>query len=483
MNKTSNYCLRDILLILIVWSIFLAIPYILSFLDIQQYKIIIVNSWYIYAIILVLTTMYIVYPAETKNFICRILCKKIEETTGLTIENSDETIQKLKEEVKGKSLIFSDNFDDNIVTPIKDTFFEILSKDLFSEKYEKVVLDASTKAEEDSIKGSVKEFKCKTYVEIAYSSMNLNQYDMPERIKNLQYLIESKYNTFTELQIKFLLSLCQCYLVQDDVEAALDTSYKALCLTRSSKINNNTNLLSIIYHIQTRVFIALDKPMQAIATAKEGIKYANDKMDSLLNYLLSSIYFNYLKDPYKAKIYAIKSWSKIYQGAEYYNSLVYLYYFSSFFAGDYQMAVEFLENHIMTENNNQHYGNLSYLLFKIGRISEAKKIAEQEIDKNTDSQKQLAAKNTLAMIMKEEQNYERAIYLFSDILPSFEKDKDNYWGKYFYAEILYNRGVCYTKLKNYAKATDDISKAIELNFDDIDICVYEKIEFNLENKN
>lgn len=473
-----NYRMKEVLLIVSAWVIFLVIPYIISKFGLD-YKTMLSNSWWIYAGLVIGTVFYFLFPDDIRSIFCQICKKKLKDVLGRDLGNNDEDIRKLKEEVKNNSLIFPDNSARNITPKIKDPFLENLSEDFSSGKYEKIVLDASKKVEEDSVKGNIKEFKCRTFMEFAYSCMNLNQYDMVERVENLKFLINSKYNKYEGLGIKFLLSLSQCYLIQGNIEQALNTSYEALYKTQNCKCTHDAALLATIYHIQTRIFIAADKPIQAVAAAEEGMKYADDKMDSLLNYLLSSIYFNYFRNPYKAKIYADRSWSKIYKGADYYDSLVYLYYFSSFFAEDYQSATDFLENNINTEHNTQHYGNLSYLLLKVGRKTEAKKIAEEEIEKNNDTNKKSSAKNTLAMILKEEKNYEKAIYLFSDILPSFEKDKDNFWGRYFYAEILYNRGVCYAKLKNYEKANEDISKAIELNFDKVDIRLYEEIQYNL----
>ena len=472
-----KYKVKDILLILFIWGIFIGIPYIISYFE-MDYKSMLLNSWWIYAGLFIGTVFYFLFPNNVRNLFCQICKKKIEDVTGATtieVDNKDEDIQKLKAEVKNKTLIFQDNCKRNIIKT-ETPFFDNLSKDLAAEKYEKVVLEASKMVKDDSVVGTFEEFKCRTFIEFAYSCMNLNQYNITERITNLQYLISSKYNRYEGLHIEFLLSLCQCYLIQEDTVNAIKTSYKALYIAQNSNYKSSPQILTTIYHIQTRVFIAQDKPIQAVAAAEEGIKYADDKMESILNYLLSSVYFNYFKNPYKAKIYASRSWSKIYHGAEHYNSLVYLYYFSSFFAEDYQAAVDFLENNINVEHNSKHYSNLSYLLVKVGRIKEAKEIAETEITKDIDEKIKVSAKNALAMVLMKDGNYEKAIYLFSDILPSFEQDRDNFWGKYFYAEILYNRGTCYMKLNNYFKASEDIDKAIELNFDKIDINLYEEIQ-------
>ena len=278
--------------------------------------------------------------------------------------------------------------------------------------------------------------------------------------------------------LKFMIMLSQCYLQQNKTVDALDISYKALHKIKENK-KCPSQLLAVLYYIQAKIFISQDKIIQAIVTAKEGAKFADEKLECDLYRLISSTYFNYLNDTKQALLFALKCWAKIYPNAKYLSQLVHLCYFSYFFEGRYQEAADFLENYTVTEKTNKYYANLSYLLYKTGQFEKAKEYAEKALECEKD--RAVAAKNTLAMLAMDTPNYEKAIYLFSEILPSFEEDKENPHGKYFYSEILYNRGKCYAELGNYQKANEDIDTAIKLGFENIDAKLFEEIQYNVIN--
>lgn len=477
--------LKDFLLLLGVWVIFIDIPIIFSYFG-MDYKSILVSSWWLYAGLFIITISYILYPQQVKEIFYRICAKKIEDTTGVSIIKNDENIKEdskdikeLKKEVQKTRITIAEDSDKIIEINSKDKKIIQLSKDFSDGKYEKIILDAKRQLISDKQMSAKKEFCYRVFMEFAYSQMSSNQYNKDDRINNLKNIIDSNQSKNKTILFKFMLMLSQCYLQQYNFSEALKISYQILHEIKKDSENYSSNFLTNLYSLQARILISQDRPIYAILAAKEGIKFADDKHECDLCYLISNIYFNYLNNTTEALSYALKSWSLIYSGADYQSNLVSLCYFSYFFEKKYKEAAEFLENYTITEKTEAHYANLSYLLYKTKQFEKAKEYAEKAIEKQKE--KAVAAKNTLAMLAMDAKNYEKGIYLLSEILPNFAEDKDNYYGKYFYAEILYNRGKCYTKLGNYLKANDDINEAINAGFDNIEADLLEELEYNITN--
>ena len=480
-----NYRIKEILWILSVWVIFLVIPYVISKFGLD-YKNMLCSSWWLYAILFLGTSTYFIFPEGVRNLFCKICEKKIEDTTGVSsaLETRDnKNIKEFKEEIQKSKTIITEAPDTTKEIHSKEKDLNQLSKDFNDKKYEKVILDATNKLKSDI--NDEKEYCYRIFMELAYSEMNTSQYIMDDRIENLKIIINHKQTQSKAIQFRFMLMLSQCYLQQHKLTEALSFSYKTLYKMNANKEKCSSNLFATLYHLQAKIFISQDKPIQAISIAKMGLKFADEKRECDLCYLISSAYFNYLNKTKDALFYALKSWAKIYPGAQHQSNLVYLCYFSYFFEGQYSEAAEFLENYTITEKKNKYYANLSYLFYKIDNFNQATEYAEKAIEdekKGTVACKDVvAARNTLAMLAMNEKNYEKAIYLFSEILPSFEEDKDSRYGKYFYSEILYNRGKCYAELGNYQKANDDINAAMKLGFENIDARLFEEIQYNVIN--
>lgn len=476
-----DYKKKEVFFIIGTWIIFLGIPYLFSYLDIP-YKDILVNSWWIYALLLIATFFYFCNPETVRNVICRICEKKIEDVIGVpsalgTRDNKD--IKEFKEEIKKPEIKVVDDSEEIIKIKSQDSDLIQLSKDFADGKYEKIILDVTNKLKSDKSIDFKKEYFCRVFMEFAFSIMSTNQYVMDDRIENLKSIIDSKQAENKTILMKFMIMLSQCYLQQNKLSEALEVSYKTLYKIKKDKKGYSSEILALFYHLQARIFISLDQPIQAIIVAKEGLKFADDENEADLYHLISSTYFNCLNNTKQALLFALKSWAKIYPNAKYLSSLVYICYFSYFFEGQYQEAAEFLENYTVTEKTNKYFANLSYLLYKTGQFEKAKEYAEKALEYEKD--RAVAAKNTLAMLAMDAQNYERAIYLFSEILPNFAEDKDSRYGKYFYSEILYNRGKCYAELGNYTKANDDINTAMKLGFENIDARLFEEIQYNVIN--
>ncbi len=472
-----NYRIKEILWILSVWVIFLVIPYVISKFGLD-YKNMLCSSWWLYAILFLGTPTYFIFPEGVRNLFCKICEKKIEDATGVTVSINNKDIKEFKEEIKKSEITIVDDTEEVIKINSKDSDLIQLSKDFYDERYEKVILDATNKLVSDKKITIKQEFSYRAFMEFAYSRMNFNQYKIGDRIENLESIINGEQTKNKIIMLKFMIMLSQCYLQQNKTIEALNISYKALHKIQEDR-RCPSQLFAVLYYVQAKIFISQDKIIQAIVTAKEGVKFADEKLECDLYHLISISYFNYLNDTKQALSFALKSWAKIYPGAKYLSYIAYICYFSYFFEGRYQEAADFLENYTVTEKTNKYYANLSYLLYKTGQFEKAKEYAEKALKCETDGT--VAAKNTLAMLAMDEKNYEKAIYLFSEILPNFEEDKDSRYGKYFYSEILYNRGKCYAELGNYQKANDDINTAMKFGFENIDARLFEEIQYNVIN--
>lgn len=479
----GKYKMKDIIFILFVSVVLFGIPYILALLGVENYKNILANSWYIYALLLIAIFFYFCYPETARQIICLICVKKFENTTGINVlknedsgQESNKDINKLKKEIQiNKITIDADSNEIKNIQP-KNRELSQLKHDLENGKYEKIILDAKNQLLKNNIL-TKKKYMYRVFMEFAYSKMNIDQYDMNVRVENLKIITDSEMTKNKVMHLKFRLMLSQCYWQQHESVKALDLLYKILSEINKNKKDYSSKFFADAYFLQTNIFIAQDKPIQAILTAKESIKFADEKQECDLYYIISNIYFTYLNNTKDALIYAQKSWSQLYQNASFLESLVSLCYYSYFFEKKYKEAAEFLENYTMTEKTKKYYANLSYLLYKTGQFEKAKEFAEKAID--CEKEKAVSAKNTLAMLAMDANNYEKGIYLFSEILPSFEEDKYSNYGKYFYAEVLYNRGKCYAKLGNYSKAHEDITAALNADFEDIDIHLLEEVEYNI----
>lgn len=483
----GKYKMKDIIFILFVSVVLFGIPYILALLEVEKYKNILANSWYIYALLFIAVFFYICNPKTVRQIVCQICAKKIEDTTGIAVlknekicQDSNKDIDNLKKEIQKNKITIDADSNEIIKKHTKSKESIKLKDDFLDGKYEKIILDAKNGLLNDNISPK-EEFVYRMFMEFAYSEMNLDQYTIDDRVENLKKIIDNEFSKNKAMQSKLMLMLSQCYLLQNKFVKALDISYKVFSQIKKNEDVYSSKFIANFYFLQMGIFISQDKPIQAILAAKESIKFADRKQECDLYYIISNIYFTYLNNTKEALEYALKCWAIIYQDAAFQTNLVFLCYYSYFFEKKYKEAAEFLENYTMTEKTKKYYANLSYLLYKTGQFEKAKEFAEKAID--YEKEKAVSAKNTLAMLAMDANNYEKGIYLFSEILPSFEEDKDSNYGKYFYAEVLYNRGKCYAKLGNYLKAHADITAALNAGFEDIDIHLLEEIEYNvIDNK-
>ncbi|MBE6444930.1 MAG: tetratricopeptide repeat protein [Alphaproteobacteria bacterium] len=475
-----NYKIRDFLLLAGLWSIFLITPYIISFWDIS-YKDLLVRSWYIYAGLSILTIFYLLYPEILRGFCQKICDRQIENFVGVSPENSNtEEVNKIRNDLRNEKLIrpstktISDDHKKNIK---KDSKLRELYNSFNNEKYEKVILDSLNYMKEISI--DKKKVPYAVLAEMAYSMIEEEKdYNKEDRISVLRIIINHYDAVTPEIYVNGLLNLASIYSDTDNNDAVLKLTYKAIYISKQNKLDSS--LLSYAYYIQTFVFLVQKKLSQALAAAKEGLKYADETKEALFYYLEAIIYFNFYNNTEMAEQYAKLSWSKLTSADTFSGLLVQIYYFSLFFNHKYDEACEFLSIYCNSDTSSTQIRNLPYLLVKCNRIEEAEKLAE-EYKKQHENQQLDSINNALAMIAMRNSDYEKAIYLFTEILPSFESGDTNY-EKYFYAEILYNRGICYLKLNNFAKAKIDINKAMELNFDDVDSDVLENL-FNYDIQN
>lgn len=476
--EEKNYSFKEVSFIILVWFVFIIVPYIISYFG-EDYKRLLCDFWWGYAILMLTTIFYTLYPKQVRNFWCRIFCKKIDDVVGdvfVAAPYSDENdIKKLKKQVKEIS-VENKNVQSKIISKNDvDERIASLSKDFDNKKYEKVLLDASRMLSTENLPDKIM-YKCRALMELAYANMSYSQYSMNDRIENLKVLVSLYQYSGKDLLADFYLALSHCYLFQNEIDISLEMTYELSHKIKQKEVNSSSGVLAFLYYMQTRIFIMQDKIIPAIISAQEGLKYANTRLDSVLNYLIACCYLYYLNDISKAKYFALQSWNTISDDDDHMEILANLCYISMFFDGDKEGALSFLENYQNSEKINVYNGNLSYLLYQNGKYYEAEKCAKSTLAQQQDF---IAAQNTLAMLALRNKNYERAIYLFSEILPSFESDKKSSIGRFFYAEILYNRGCCYFFMGNNEKANDDIQKAINCGFENININIYEELQYRI----
>ncbi len=470
-----NYKLRDFLLLLGLWGIFIVIPYIISLWNID-YKDLLVKSWYVYAFLLIGTLLYLLYPKKIRELCEKICVKQVENIVGLAEENSNaEEVNKIRNDLKNEKLIKPST---QVITDDHKKIIKKISKlkelyDSFqNEQYEKVILDTM-----NHIKNFSDEKKKVPYAvlaEMSYSMIEDKNYNKEDRISILKIIINHESVVIPEIYVQSLLSLASLYMEMGNCDDILKLTYKAIYVSKSQKLDSS--ILSYSYYLQIFIFLYQKKLSRALSAAKEGLKYSDENKEALFYYLEAVIYFDFYNNTEMAEQCAKLSWSKLTSADTFSNLLVRIYYFSLFFNHKYEEACEFLSNYCKVNKDAIQIRNLPYLLFRCHRIDEAEKLVT-DYKKEHKDEKLYLIDNVLAMIAMHKHNYEKAIYLFTEILPSFENGDTNY-EKYFYSEILYNRGVCYLKLDNYEKAKIDIDKAMDLDFDNADNEILEQL-FNI----
>lgn len=339
-------------------------------------------------------------------------------------------------------------------------------------EYKKILQDIPSllKKEEETKKIAL----YRILLEFAFSQANIEEFSMEDRINNLDMLLQLNIKD-VNLKIKFYLSYIGCNLFQNNFLEAERATYNAISIAKKEKANSS--LLAKLYKIQIPIFMCQRKISEALASGKEAIKYGDKNLKSRVYFDLANIYFYYLHNPHMAAYYSSLSWGLICKGAKYISKLVNLYYVAHFFDDQIELACDFLKNYVENEHNKQPIDNLSYLLYKNGERNKA--LEYSQICINTLPQKDtIASRNILARLDKDKGNYSAALELFSEILPSFAKAKDDYFFKYFWLEILYNRAICYLKLGNFELAKQDMNIVLNSNFDEIDSTVLEEFFSN-----
>lgn len=445
-------CLRIRLPLFVMDLVMLILGISLYFINKERFMELLYNP-VILLIFLILVAGHI-FPRLLNDLLSKYCTR---ETADCVIPISDD-INKIKNDIKNASVKKTGT--EVVATKFlkKGSANEIdeLLADLKAKKYRKVMLRAKNKLKSGS------GINYNILLEIAYSEQSTSDYDIKERIENLGSIIRKEMPV--QLKMAFILTYISCNLYIDEYDLVEKAIYRAIDITNKAELD--PIYLSRLYRLQMDSFILQNRISEAISNGKKALEYADSKDRCGIYFSLSKIYFYFLDDNKLSLENALLAWNDIYKDAPFVKELVQLCYITLFFDAKVNEACDFLLNFTDNETDDGYKDNLSYLLYKKGDVKSAKNNAAYCMSQNPTEA--VASMNTLAMIEKDEKQFEQAIYHFSEVIPSLEGNKQVKLMKYFWLEAIYNRGVCYIKLGNFEKAKTDIELAIKERYADMD---------------
>lgn len=393
------------------------------------------------------------YPIAV-NGLLRKYCNK---NTADAIAPLHEDITKMQSEIKRGAVVKVEKKDTRKF--LKSGESEIL-KNLYSDykekKYKKLILRIR------NLQKKKEDVRYNILLELVFSEQNTEEYDMHERIDNLACIIKTSLPS--PLRMQFILTYIGCNLFEGAYPIVEKAIYKAITMVKKEQLE--PSFLYNLYRLQMDCFVLQNRISEAVSCGMKALEYADDKDNCLINYNLSKIYFYFLNDNRLSLDHALSAWNYVYKDFPFVKELVQLCYITLFVDGQINEACDFLSNFVVGEKDDSYKDNLSYLLYKIGEVKRAEDNAKYCVSQNR--REAVASVNTLAMIEMRRGEFEKAIYNFTEAIEGLKPNSQIENMKRFWLEAVYNRGVCYLKVGNFAKAKDDLDLAINERYTGID---------------
>lgn len=407
----------------------------------------------VFAFLMLLVILHI-YPM----LLNALIAKHCNQTVADQVIPYNTDIEKIKKEIKDANLQKEKNHQEIQLFIKHEEIDDIknLVNDFKNKKYKKVILRAR-----QHIANTV-DIRYNILLEFAYSCQKTSEYKMQDRIANLAIII--KQDKPISMKINFILAYIACNLFAENHSIVERAVYKALDLVLKSKLD--PKYLTILYKMQMDNFILQNRIAEGIASGNKALEYSDEKESCKIYLELAKIYFYFLGDNKASLDNALLAWEHIYKDAPFTKDLVQLCYITLFIDNQIDTACDFLLNFTANDKDDSYKDNLSYLLYKRGDKKNALNNANYCIQQNR--KESVASINTLGMIEKDEEHFEKAIYYFSEAIPGLEPNNQLKIMKCFWLEAIYNRAVCYIKLSNFEKAKADMEVVIKENYTGID---------------
>ena len=468
-NRKSAICY-----FLVTIAVLFLIVYFLNDLDISKTKEYIKNPILFLPIggMICIFIFFMFKPQLASIIFYRFLQKRVGDQIG---ENTDHKAEwKEIKEIKKKpdNVLFVKN---NNTDEMKELEHKI--RQLVSDKKYDVAINKINAIEKERKFPQI--FMC-VLKDIVYLNFPEKQ-DINLRINNLKDIIKLAEPKYPEILFEAYIHLIECHYDDQDYKGALE--YSNICLKKfnNSKILNNKDK-NYIFYLMGNIHIKLGKKALAINYYKKASDYTED--DDLINYNIALIYAFGLSNFDKALEYLNKLMFRIKDNTELEISIINVYAYCQAFLGYFQDAYNAIDNCIKThdEISNKDLMMLlakkSYIAYKLGSKEESRNIAENVLKNNP---KDDTCINVLSMLSLDSRNYEKVITFTSSIIDNFMKYENNdVASNYYLAEICYHRGIAYLETNQIEKACKDFKRAIDLNFDEINVEYLSRVNIDYE---
>lgn len=448
---------------LVTVAILFLITYFLNDLDISKTKEYIKNPILFLPIMgaVSLFVLFMFFPKFASIVFCKFLQKQVVDKIGIDTNYQAEwkEVKEIKKKPDNVQFVKNNNTDE--------------MKEL-EQKIRQLVLDKKYNVAINKIDVLEKESKFpQIFMCILKDIVYLNfpeKHDINLRINNLKDIIKLAEPKYPEILFEAYIHLIECHYGNQDYKEALEYSNVCLKKFNNSKILNNKDRNYILY-LMGNIHIKLGNKALAINYYKKAANYTED--DNLINYNIALIYAFGLSNFDKALEYLGKLMFRIKDNAELEISIINVYAYCQAFLGYFQDAYNAIDNCIKThdEISNKDLTMLlakkSYIAYRLGSKEESKNIAENVLKNDPKNDTCI---NVLSMLALDSRNYEKVITFTSSIIDNFMKYENNdVASNYYLAEICYHRGIAFLETNQIEKACKDFKRAIDLNFDEIDV--------------
>lgn len=463
-----KYKFNEICIGILAWGTFLGIPFLLQYFGID-FKKLLLDAWWLYAILIIITIFYLCKPESVRNILQRVCENKIREYIG---DNNQED-DKWKERALIKTVPKTKKMEKMQENCAKEDQYQKIWDDLQVGKADKLLKNLNNKLSKEKEEKNIA--KIRAIMELCYSSIEPNETNLKARIENLEILV--KIGTELGMYPTFLYMLTMCYYFDHRFQKAQELFAKTIDLILKQK-DADTDLISNLYDMNASICLKTNKYQQAILYYKRAMQYSTEDASYLFKIALT--YYWSLFNAKQSLQYAKESFSRLkekeQERGDFFECLVFIYYRSAAFEKEFLEAYTVIDNYNKCHDTQAFLADKSYIALKIEDLRNAYDLSQKVLDTDPKNSTAINVKGQLAII---EKDYSKAINCFNSIIEDFQKDISNPFAKYYLAEIFYKRGVAYFYTENYEKAQEDFNQAESLGYDEMDITLFDKVSVKL----